>query len=45
MGEFRRYDTTTLAANVDANSTLDEDGALELAVDEVRAVRRRRATS
>ncbi len=34
-----------LAVNVDANSTLDEDDALELAVEEVRAVRRRRATS
>ncbi len=34
-----------LASTVDANSTLDEDDALELAVDEVRAVRRRRATS
>ena len=34
-----------LASNVDANSTLDEDDALELAVEEVRAVRRRRATS
>ena len=33
-----------LAANVDANATLEEDDALELAVDEVRAVRRR-ATS
>ena len=34
-----------LASNVAANSTLDEDDALELAVEEVRAVRRRRATS
>ena len=33
-----------LASNVDSNSTLDEDDALELAVEEVRAVRRR-ATS
>jgi hypothetical protein len=33
-----------LASNVDANSALDEEDALELAVDEVRAVRRR-ATS
>ena len=34
-----------LSANVEADSTLAEDDALELAVDEVRAVRRRRATS
>jgi uncharacterized NAD(P)/FAD-binding protein YdhS len=34
-----------LASNVDANSTLDEDDALELAADEVRAVRHHRATS
>lgn len=34
-----------LASNVDANSALDEDEALELVVDEVRTVRRRRASS
>lgn len=34
-----------LAANAEANNTLDEDDALALAVDEVRAVRRRGATS
>jgi hypothetical protein len=34
-----------LASNVDANNTLAEDGAVDLAVDEARAVRRRRPTS
>jgi hypothetical protein len=34
-----------VAANVDANSTLREDDALDLAVEEVRAVRRRGVTS
>jgi hypothetical protein len=34
-----------LSANVDANGTLAEDDAVDLAVEEVRAVRRRGATS
>ncbi|MEX1106484.1 MAG: hypothetical protein WEB78_09815 [Ilumatobacteraceae bacterium] len=34
-----------LSINVDANSTLHEDDAVDLAVEEVRAVRRRGATS
>ena len=33
-----------LSANVDANSALAEDDAVDLAVEEVRAVRRRRTT-
>lgn len=33
---------TALSRNVDANESLDEVGAMELAVDEVRSVRRRR---
>ena len=33
-----------LASNVDANTELAEDDALDLAVDEVRAARRRRPT-
>ena len=41
---FTAATRNALASKVDANSTLDEDDALELAVDEVRAVRRR-ATS
>ena len=36
---------SALASNVDANTELAEDDALDLAVDEVRAVRRRRPTS
>lgn len=42
---FTAATRAALASNVDANSELDEDDALELAVDEVRAVRLRRATS
>jgi uncharacterized NAD(P)/FAD-binding protein YdhS len=34
-----------LSRNVDANESLDETGAMELAVDEVRSVRRRRRSS
>ncbi len=34
-----------LSRNVDANDLLDETGAMELAVDEVRLVRRRRRSS
>ena len=34
-----------LSRNVDANESLDETGAMELAVDEVRPVRRRRRSS
>lgn len=34
-----------LSRNVDANESLDEAGAMELAVDEVRSVRRRRRSS
>ncbi|MBU3702349.1 MAG: hypothetical protein FGM58_09935 [Acidimicrobiia bacterium] len=33
---------TKLSHNVDANESLDEDAAMELAVEEVRSVRRRR---
>jgi uncharacterized NAD(P)/FAD-binding protein YdhS len=36
---------TALSRNVDANESLDEAGAIELAVDEVRSVRRRRRLS
>ena len=36
---------TALSRNVDANEALDEAGAVELAVDEVRSVRRRRRSS
>lgn len=36
---------SALASNVAANTELAEDDALDLAVDEVRAVRRRRPTS
>ena len=36
---------TALSRNVDANESLDEAGAVELAVDEVRSVRRRRRSS
>ena len=36
---------TALSRNVDANESLDEAGAIELAVDEVRSVRRRRRSS
>jgi uncharacterized NAD(P)/FAD-binding protein YdhS len=36
---------TALSRNVDANESLDEAGAAELAVDEVRSVRRRRRSS
>jgi hypothetical protein len=38
-------DTLGPEANADANSILAEDEALDLAVEEVRAVRRRGATS
>ena len=34
-----------LSRNVDANESLDETGAMEFAVDEVRSVRRRRRSS
>jgi len=36
---------TVLSRNADANESLDEVGATELAVDEVRSVRRRRRSS
>jgi hypothetical protein len=36
---------TALSRNVDANESLGEAGAIELAVDEVRSVRRRRRSS
>lgn len=42
---FTAATRAALASNVDANSALDENDALELAVDEVRTVRRRNATS
>lgn len=42
---FTAETRAALAANVDANTELAEDDALDLVVDEVRAVRRRRATS
>lgn len=42
---FTAETRAALASNVDANDELAEDDALDLAVDEVRAVRRRRATS
>ncbi len=42
---FTAETRAALSANVDANSTLAEGDAVDLAVDEVRAVRRRRATS
>jgi hypothetical protein len=42
---FTAETRNALDSNVNANSTLDEDDAVDLAVDEVRAVRRRRATS
>ena len=42
---FTAETRAALASNVDANSDLAEDEALDLAVDEVRAVRRRNATS
>lgn len=41
---FTAATRAALAANVDANSTLAEGDAVDLAVDEVRAVRRRRTT-
>jgi uncharacterized NAD(P)/FAD-binding protein YdhS len=41
---FTAVTRAALTANVDANSTLAEDEAVDLAVDEVRAVRRRRTT-
>ena len=42
---FTATTRAALSANVDANSTLAEDDALDLAVQEVRAVRRRGAAS
>lgn len=42
---FTAETRAALSASVDAKSTLAEDDALDLAVDEVRAVRRRGATS
>ena len=42
---FTAATRAALSANVDANSTLDEDDALDLAVKEVRAVRRRGVAS
>lgn len=42
---FTAETRAALASNVDANSELAEDDALDLAVDEVRAMRRRHATS
>ncbi len=39
---FTAETRAALASNVDANITLAEDDAVDLAVDEVRAVRRRR---
>lgn len=42
---FTAETRAALSANVDANSTLAEDDALALAVEEARAVRRRGATS
>ena len=42
---FTAATRAALAANVGANSTLAEDDALDLAVAEVRAVRRRGVTS
>jgi hypothetical protein len=42
---FTAATRNALASNADANSTLDEDAALELAVDKARAVRRHRAKS
>jgi hypothetical protein len=36
---------TMLSLNVDANDSLDETEAIDLAVDEVRSVRRRRRSS
>jgi hypothetical protein len=42
---FTAATRSALAGNVDANSTLAEDDALDLAVEEVRAVRRRAVTS
>jgi len=41
---FTAATRAALSANIDANSTLAEDDAVELAVEEVRAVRRRGAT-
>jgi hypothetical protein len=40
---FTAETRAALASNVDANTTLAEDDAGDLAVDEVRAVRRRRS--
>ena len=42
---FTAETRAALAVNVEANSTLDEADAVDLAVDEVRAVRRRRPPS
>jgi hypothetical protein len=42
---FTAETRNALGSNVSANSALGEDDAVDLAVDEVRAVRRRRATS
>jgi uncharacterized NAD(P)/FAD-binding protein YdhS len=41
---FTAETRAALASNVDANNELAEDDALDLAVDEIRAVRRRHAT-
>ena len=41
---FTAETRAALASNVNANSTLREDEAVDLAVDEVRAVRRRPAS-
>lgn len=43
-GSFTAETRAMLSANVDANSTLAEDDAVELAVEQVRAVRLRSAT-
>jgi hypothetical protein len=42
---FTTETRAALSANVDTNGTLAEDDAIDLAVEEVRAVRRRKATS
>ena len=42
---FTAATRAALSTNVDVNSTLAEDDAVDLAVEEVRAVRRRSATS
>jgi len=42
---FTARTRAALSVNVDANESLAEDDALDLAVDEVRAARRRRSTA